>query len=78
MIARTNDEWLAALGGGDGAQEALADLRTYLLRAALFTLHRARHHIGRLGDSGLRQLAEDCAQEAIERILERKIVRRET
>jgi RNA polymerase sigma-70 factor (ECF subfamily) len=69
---RTNAEWLAALQGGGVAQEtALADLRTDLLRAALFTLQRARHHVGHLGPSALSQLAEDCAQESMTAILRR-------
>jgi RNA polymerase sigma-70 factor, ECF subfamily len=66
---RTNVEWLAALQGGDDA--ALADLRTYLLRGALFTLQRARRHVGHLGSSALGQLAEDCAQESMTAILQR-------
>ena len=69
MAQRTNGEWLAALRNGDEA--ALADLRTYVLRAALFTLQRARHHVGHLGASALGQLAEDCAQESLTAILKR-------
>jgi RNA polymerase sigma-70 factor (ECF subfamily) len=71
MVRRTNAEWLAALGGGGGEHAALADLRTYVLRGALFTLQRARHHVGHLGGSALGQLAEDCAQEAMTAILQR-------
>jgi RNA polymerase sigma-70 factor (ECF subfamily) len=69
MAQRTNVEWLAALESGDDA--ALAELRTYVLRAALFTLQRARHHVGHLGASALGQLAEDCAQESLTAILQR-------
>ena len=71
MTRRSNAEWLAALHGGDGDPAALADLRAYLLRAALFTLQRARHHVGHLGPSALGQLAEDCAQESMTAILQR-------
>jgi RNA polymerase sigma-70 factor (ECF subfamily) len=71
MARRTNAEWLAALRDGEGKDVALADLRTYLLRAALFTLQRARHHVGHLGSSALAQLAEDCAQESMAAILQR-------
>lgn len=71
MVRRTNAEWLAALRGGDGAQAALTDLRTYLLRAALFTLQRARHHVSHLGSVALSQLAEDCAQESMTAVLQR-------
>jgi RNA polymerase sigma-70 factor (ECF subfamily) len=69
MAQRTKVEWLAALENGDDA--ALAELRTYVLRAALFTLQRARHHVGHLGASALGQLAEDCAQESLTAILQR-------
>ena len=72
MTRRTNAEWLAALQGGGVAQEsALADLRTSLLRATLFTLQRARHHVGHLASTELSQLAEDCAQESLTAILQR-------
>jgi len=71
VTRRSNAEWLAALHGGDGDPAALADLRAYLLRAALFTLQRARHHVGHLGPSALGQLAEDCAQESMTAILQR-------
>jgi RNA polymerase sigma-70 factor, ECF subfamily len=72
MKRRSNAEWVAALqGGGIDQETALADLRTYLLRAALFTLQRAHHHVGHLGPSALSQLAEDCAQESMTAILRR-------
>jgi RNA polymerase sigma-70 factor (ECF subfamily) len=72
MRRRSNAEWIAALQGGGGDQAAaLADLRTLLLRAALFTLHRARHHVGHLGPGVLGQLAEDCAQEALTAVVQR-------
>jgi RNA polymerase sigma-70 factor (ECF subfamily) len=69
VIARTNGEWLAALRAGE--QAALAELRTYLLRASLFTLKKARHHVGHLGPGSLDQLAEDCAQESLTALLQR-------
>jgi RNA polymerase sigma-70 factor (ECF subfamily) len=72
MRRRSNAEWITALEGGGGIQaEALADLRTYLLRAALFTLQRARHHVSHLGQGVLSQLAEDCAQEAVAAVVQR-------
>ena len=71
MKRRSNAEWLAALeAGGSDQTEALADLRTYLLRAALFTLQRSRHYVGRLGPSALGTLAEDCAQESMTAVLQ--------
>ena len=71
MTRRSNAEWLAALeaAGGDQA-EALGELRTYLLRAALFTLQRSRHYVGHLGPSALSALAEDCAQESTTAVLQ--------
>jgi RNA polymerase sigma-70 factor, ECF subfamily len=70
MIRRTNQEWLAALRGRDPDPAALSDLRAYIMRAALFTLQRARHHVGHLGPGALSALAEDCAQEAVAAILQ--------
>jgi RNA polymerase sigma-70 factor (ECF subfamily) len=69
---RSNAEWIAALDGtGDEQGAALTDLRTYLLRAALFTLQRSLHYVGHLESSILGKLAEDCAQEALMAILQR-------
>ena len=66
---RSNTEWIAALTGrGDGHAAALSDLRTHLLRASLFTLQRGR--IGHLESSIVRELAEECAQEALTRIIQ--------
>jgi RNA polymerase sigma-70 factor (ECF subfamily) len=71
MSRRSNAEWMAALEAeGDEQAVALADLRTYLLRAALFTLQRALHYVGHLQSSALGELAEDCAQEALTAILQ--------
>lgn len=69
---RSNAEWIAVLhsSGADQAA-ALAELRAYLLRAALFTLKRARHQTSHLGWGELSQLAEDCAQEAMTAVLQR-------
>ena len=69
---RSNAEWLTTLkGGGSDQAAALADLRTYLLRAALFTLQRSRHYVGHVGSSALDALAEDCAQESLTAVLQR-------
>jgi RNA polymerase sigma-70 factor (ECF subfamily) len=68
---RSNAEWMSALEGtGEDQAAALTDLRTYLLRAALFTLQRALHHVGHLESSALGQIAEDCAQEALTTIVQ--------
>ena len=72
MTRRSNEEWIRALGGsGEDQAAALAELRTYLLRAALYSLQRARHQVAHLGASALPQLAEDCAQEALTAVLQR-------
>jgi RNA polymerase sigma-70 factor, ECF subfamily len=69
---RSNAEWIVALNGaGDLQAAALTDLRTYLLRAALFALQRSLHYVGHLESSVLGELAEDCAQEALTAILHR-------
>lgn len=71
MRHRSNAEWIVALNGaGDGQAAALTDLRTYLLRAALFTLQRALRYVGHLESSTLGQMAEDCAQETLTTILQ--------
>jgi RNA polymerase sigma-70 factor (ECF subfamily) len=71
MRLRSNAEWIATLDGASDEQAAaLTDLRTYLLRAALFTLQRALRYVGHLESSTLGQMAEDCAQEALTTILQ--------
>jgi RNA polymerase sigma-70 factor (ECF subfamily) len=65
---RTNAEWLQALkSSGDDQIEALTDLRAYLLRAATFALGRRG---GGMAATHQRQLAEDCAQEALVAVLD--------
>ena len=69
---RSNAEWITALQSAGAEQAgALTELRTSLRRAALFTLRRARHHVGHLGAGALDALAEDCAQEALSAIVQR-------
>jgi RNA polymerase sigma-70 factor (ECF subfamily) len=65
---RTNAEWLGALkSSGDDQVEALTDLRAYLVRAATFALQRRG---GGMAAAPQRQLAEDCAQEALVAVLD--------
>ena len=72
MRHRTNAEWITALESrGESQAEALADLRTYLLRAAVYSLQRARHHVSHIGPGALSALAEDCAQEAMTAVVQR-------
>jgi len=69
--ARSNAEWLTALKADDDTQaRALSDLRAFLLRAALYALHRHRSALPHLGSADIAHLAEDCAQEAVSAILE--------
>lgn len=70
MKTRTNEEWLMALkSDGEPQTAALSDLRAYLVRAALYTLHRRRNTLQQLASTDIEQLAEDCAQDAVSAIL---------
>jgi RNA polymerase sigma-70 factor (ECF subfamily) len=70
MRARSNDEWLHELGAG-GADQAAAieELRSYLLRAAVYSLNQQTHGLTHLTPTQIEQLAEDCAQDALLAIL---------
>lgn len=54
---------------GPEQADAIADLRAYVLRAALYSLRRSRGGLGGLASTAINQLAEDCAQEALLAIL---------
>jgi RNA polymerase sigma-70 factor (ECF subfamily) len=62
---RSNEEWLADLQSEDRREEALVDLRDYLLRAVFLYLDRHREDLMDLGRRELEHLAEDFAQEAL-------------
>lgn len=69
---RSNAEWLSALRSSGAEQaDAIADLRAYVLRAALYSLKRSRGNLGRMASTQINQLAEDCAQDALLAILQR-------
>lgn len=71
MKARTNEEWLRELSAAGAAQAgAIADLRTYLLRAALYSLTQAQSALAHLSSAEIGQMAEDCAQDALLAILQ--------
>lgn len=71
MKARTNEEWLRDLSAAGEAQaDAIADLRMYLLRAALYSLTQAQSALAHLSPSEIGQMAEDCAQDALLAILQ--------
>lgn len=67
---RSNEAWLMALRS-EGAlqQEALAELRQYLLRAVLVYLQRHRSDIVHLDPEEIEGLAEESTQEALVQIL---------
>lgn len=66
MTDRTNDEWLHDLTqSGPAQEEALADLRDYLLRVVLVYLSKNRSDLSRLSGGEIRQMAEDLAQDAL-------------
>ena len=62
---RSNEEWLADLQDEERRDEALADLREYLLRAVFLYLDRHREDLTHLDRRELEHLAEDFAQEAL-------------
>ncbi len=70
MRARSNDEWRheLAASGADQAS-AIEDLRSYLLRAAWYSLDQSAHGLTHLTPEAIEQLAEDCAQDALLAIL---------
>ena len=71
MKARTNEEWLRDLrADGEAQADAIADLRTYLWRAALYSLTQAQSALAHLSSVEIGQMAEDCAQDALVSILQ--------
>ena len=71
MKARTNEEWLRELSAASESQaDAIADLRAYLLRAALYSLTQSQSALAQLGPAAIGQMAEDCAQDALLAILQ--------
>ena len=70
MQTRTNEEWRRELESVGAEQSAaLEDLRSYLLRAALYSLNQSAHGLTHLTPDAIEQLAEDCAQDALLAIL---------
>jgi RNA polymerase sigma-70 factor (ECF subfamily) len=69
---RTNDEWLADLTAtGPRQEQAVSDLRDYLLRAVLVYLTRHRSDVSGMDYDELRQLAEDWAQAGTLQVLDK-------
>jgi RNA polymerase sigma-70 factor (ECF subfamily) len=70
MKARTNAEWLIALKSeGEPQTAALLDLRSYLLRAARYALHRNLNTVRQLAPVDVEHLAEDAVQDALSALL---------
>jgi RNA polymerase sigma-70 factor (ECF subfamily) len=66
MAKRSNEEWLDALqGAGESQQEALLDLREYLVRTAFVYLRDGRSDLLLLSTDSLYEMAEDYAQSAL-------------
>ena len=62
---RSNEDWIQALSGtGEYQDEAINDLRHFLLQVALYTLNQKVKDIHALSHSDRLALGEDCAQEA--------------
>lgn len=69
---RTNDEWLRDLQSkGASHTAAVQDLREYLMRAVLMYYHRRRSDLSYLARDELVQMAEDVAQDALLKILDK-------
>jgi RNA polymerase sigma-70 factor (ECF subfamily) len=70
MSSRSNEAWLHDLkADGEVQQEAIVELRTLLLRAALYFFSRNLSDFAGLSREEIRQRAEDCAQEALIAVL---------
>lgn len=71
QLTRTNQDWILALSSKDERQEsAIIELRGLLLRAALFTLVAHIHNLGDMDERDRVALAEDCAQMALQAVLD--------
>jgi RNA polymerase sigma-70 factor (ECF subfamily) len=69
--ARANEDWIRTLSGaGERQDEAINDLRQYLLKTSLYTLYRYQRDIQAVSPSERLALAEDCAQEALITVLD--------
>jgi RNA polymerase sigma-70 factor, ECF subfamily len=71
MSVRSNEEWLQVLSEHHSVakDEALAELRNYLLRSVLVYLSMHRDELADWGRQAIRAFAEDVAQDALINIL---------
>ncbi len=69
---RTNEDWLHDLQSeGITQTRAVQDLREYLLKAVFLYYHRRRSDLSHLARDELAQMAEDAAQDAVLKILDK-------
>lgn len=69
---RTNQEWIRDLQGhGSAFAAAVRDLREYLLKAVFLYYHRRRSDLSHLARDELAQMADDAAQDAVLKILDK-------
>lgn len=69
---RTNEDWLRDLHSqGAPYTAAIQELRQYLLKAIFVYYHRRRSDLAHLAREELTQMAEDAAQDALMKILEK-------
>jgi len=69
---RTNQEWQAALSASGPAREgAVGEMRTCLLRAALFYFRRHEGQLKNSSSDEIEALADDAAQDAVLTVLSR-------
>lgn len=69
---RTNQDWIAALSDpNEGQAAALNELRELLLRAVLYTLVTHLDDLKAMSERDRMALAEDCAQEALQTVLDK-------
>lgn len=70
--ARSNDDWLSDLQAeGVSRDAAVQDLREYLLKTVFLYYHRRRSDLSHLARDELAQMAEDAAQDALLKILDK-------
>ncbi len=70
MGTRTNEDWLHDLQArGEAQAAAIAELRTLLLRASLYSFRRTQYDLSHLAREEVVQLAEDSAQDALLAVL---------
>lgn len=72
-VKRETEDWLRDLGGGEGMarNDAILELRDYLLRAVLVYLTRHRSDLAGYDFEELRQFAEDWAQLGVMQVLDK-------